>query len=170
MPRDFQRAKVYAAEHASPDGPAFFSLFGMQTFVDRITRTRFWRKRAALRYWSITCALYIPAKAESLDIWADRRQSKIWIARSKKSDAPIPVSEEELIHELSHFIATPGHGPDFVRALLDMTRRFHSMPTRARALSERLVDNGVVVKPAYRGAVAGTVKRHRRTTSKKTRK
>jgi len=129
----------------------------MQAFVDRITRTRFWRNRAALRYWSITLDLYIPAsKREEVDIWADRRRSKIWIARTKNG-TPHPVSEEELIHELSHFLVPPGHGPDFVRALLDLTRRFHSMPTRARALYENCVDAGVHVKPKYRtaGAVKG---------------
>lgn len=166
MPRDFQRAKVNAAEDASPDGPAFFSLFGMQTYVDRITGTRFWRNRARPRYWTIKCDLYSPSKANQFDIWVDLRQGTIFIA-ARKDGTPIPVSEEELIHELSHFISRMGHGPDFVRALLDMTRRFHSMPTRARVLSERLVDLGVQVKPKY--GVAKAVKREQRTTSKKTR-
>jgi hypothetical protein len=167
MPRDFQRAKVYAAENASPDGPAFFSLMGMQSFVDRITRTRFWRNRAPLRYWSIKIDSYAPSKGCEDDIWVSRRKGILYIPH-KKDGTVDPIAEEELIHDLCHFLAPMGHGPEFVRHLIDLTRRFHSMPTRARVLSERLVDLGVQVKPKYRMS-SQVVKPRMLTTAKKTR-
>jgi putative metallohydrolase (TIGR04338 family) len=164
MARDFQRQRVWDAEDASPDGPAFFSIAGMQSFVDRITRTRFYRNRAPSRYWSIVVDLYSPRKGCEDDLWADRRRRRLHIPEQKDGSI-LPVSEEELIHELAHFVSPViGHGPEFVRALIDLTRHFHSMPTRARVLAEKLVDKGARVQP-----VPGTGPSINRTASKKTR-
>lgn len=153
------------AEDASPDGPAFFSIAGMQSFVDRITRTRFYRNRAPSRYWSIMVDFYAPGKGGEYDIWADRRRRRLHIPEQKDGSI-LPVSEEELIHEMAHFVAPViGHGPKFVRALLDLTRHFHSMPTRARVLAENLVDKGAKAHPKRKPITS-----NQRMTSKKTRK
>lgn len=146
MPRDFQRSRVYKAEDACVDGQNFYTLFGMQTYVDRITKTRWWRNRAKLRYWTVYVEMYSPVRREDRrTLFVDRRRRAIRIAQ-KPDLNPIEVSEGDLIHDLAHFLSNDNHGPKFVRALLDLTRRFHSKPTRARQLAEMLLDHGVRVK------------------------
>lgn len=153
MPRrDFQRQKVYDAEDESPWGRDFSSLAGMQSYVDRITRTRWWRARVPSRYWHITVESYPASPSEVGELSFNRRSRKIFVSE-KPNGRPAPQSEMQLVHELAHFMVKGiGHGPEYVRALLDLTRRFHSKRTRSRIMSEKLVDKGAAVKPKGRGS------------------
>jgi putative metallohydrolase (TIGR04338 family) len=147
MARDFQRQRVFDAEDACPPGQVFWTLAGMSAFVERVTRSRWWRSRVPSGYWHLTLDSYTPRSTSEQEVYVDRRRRKIVVPLDPKTGVIIGVAEEDLLHELAHFLTKRlGHGPEFVRSLIDLTRKFHSKPTRATALSGKLVDNGVAVK------------------------
>jgi hypothetical protein len=147
MPRDFQRSKVYQAEQDLPRGKEFQTLAGAQVYVNDVTRSRWWRKRVPFRYWWITLeedpSQQSKKSGDTVYLYFDRRRRIILVPST------FVISEDDLLHELAHFMLRKGagHGPEFVRHLIDLTRRFHSRPSRPRMMAERLVDKGVRVKP-----------------------
>lgn len=141
--RDTQRGKVYKAEdHLSEalKGRKFKTLVECQAYYDHITRSRWWKTRA------IKTPIFL----------RDGRGTSIARAYSDWAGGYINLPrwsryEIVMLHELAHVLRsrshqrgvdTRPHGAGFVRALLDLVRRWMG-PETAKALRASMLEHGV---------------------------
>jgi len=143
--RDTQRGKVYKAEEHLPEalkGRKFETLVECQAYYDRIVHSRWWLRRA------------MPTQI----FLRDGRGTRMARAYSNWAGGYINLprwSRKEIVmlHELAHILhrrsnrylgrADPrSHGASFVRAFLDLVRRWMG-PETAKVLRESMLEPGV---------------------------
>lgn len=117
--RDFQRSKVYQSQDAIGQGKRFYSLRGVQSYVDSFIKSAWWKRRSHVVH------IYVHLINNSRAITA------YCLYKSNKNVASIHVPkcmfrELVVLHELSH-ILTPthvsDHGADFCTNFLDVVNK-----------------------------------------------
>lgn len=122
-PRDSQRSKVYDAERVLQQGDQGWTFRETQEYVNRITRTRWWKNRGGPPFvlvkdgrgttWAKAWDPYTTAKGED-------RPATINLPRWARD--PIVV-----LHELAHLLTLAteaAHGPTYCTNYLALTKRF----------------------------------------------
>ena len=117
-PRDYQLAKVYAAEKQF-DGYCLQSVGAVESFVKRVVRSATWRRMTAVKR--------VEVRRVSRRRWyaADRETRFRGFVALRGDVASYPM--DVIIHELSHIPvpnACADHGPEFCRVELALVRRF----------------------------------------------
>jgi putative metallohydrolase (TIGR04338 family) len=136
-PRDSQRARVYRAERAVPDGRRLPTLADVQQYVDRVTTSALWRRLAPER-----------PRVEVRD-GRGRRRAGSYVGLPAIAVPRVHRRERHVLHELAHQLADatgspaePAHGWRFAAALLLLVRERLS-PGAADALRAAYAAAGV---------------------------
>jgi putative metallohydrolase (TIGR04338 family) len=140
-PRDGQRARVYRAERAVPDGRRLPALADVQRYVDRVTASPLWRRVAPDR-----------PRVEVRD-GRGRRRAGSYVGHATITVPRVHRRERHVLHELAHQLADatgradePAHGWRFAAGLLVLLEAFLS-PAAAGALRAAYAAEGVRSAP-----------------------
>lgn len=141
-PRDTQRARLYRAE--KPSGglhprPEFDRAREVQAWVNRITRSRWWRGRFPRCGWINVKDGRGRRVACGTRYW---NHGEVRLPRWSRSRLVI-------LHEVAHCVqprGTASHGPEFARLYLDLVRRWIG-PEEAARLREGMRRERVRVAP-----------------------
>jgi putative metallohydrolase (TIGR04338 family) len=127
-PRDGQRARVYRAERAVPEGRPLPTLAAVQRYADRVTASALWQRLAPGR-----------PRVEVRD-GRGRRRAGSYVGQPAIAVPRVHRRERHVLHELAHQVADvtggpdePAHGWRFAAALLLLLETFLS-PEAAGAL------------------------------------
>lgn len=134
MPRDNQRSKVIKSEWRIEDGVTFDSIHDAREFVNKITRSHFWKQQ----YYR---GVYISAKKAcktefyKITVQDGRGRRNAYAYGTKRIALPKWARNAKVtLHELAHILVNsnnnkrgfevPSHGREFVRAYLALIKRF----------------------------------------------
>jgi putative metallohydrolase (TIGR04338 family) len=144
-PRDSQRARVYRAERAVPDGRRLPTVGDVQRYVDRVTASALWRRLVPDR-----------SRVEVRD-GRGRRRAGSYVGLPAIAVPRVHRRERHVLHELAHQLADatgdpaePAHGWRFAAALLLLVRERKS-PETADALRAANTAAGVRYRPPPSG-------------------
>lgn len=173
--KDPQKTRLYAAEHTVIDTyngtvgvQQFRSLQQMQSFVDRVTASDYWKSHSGPQRVSVFLGRKDSRFARSysrFSSWYGKVQSDPFITIPPTWAA----SDAVLIHELAHQISDDAHGPIFASRYLDLLRLFVS-PAIATKMQKAFDDHSVsyqegsqaVSKQKVRAAHASAMKTQER--------
>jgi putative metallohydrolase (TIGR04338 family) len=140
-PRDGQRARVYRAERAVPEGRRLPTLAAVQRYVDRVTTSALWRRLAPNR-----------PRVEVRD-GRGRRRAGSYVGLPAIAVPRVHRRERHVLHELAHQLADaaggpeePAHGWRFAAGLLLLLEAFLA-PEAAAALRAAYGEAGVRYRP-----------------------
>jgi putative metallohydrolase (TIGR04338 family) len=140
-PRDGQRARVYRAERALPEGRRLPALADVQRYVDRVPASPLWRRLAPGR-----------PRVEVGD-GRGRRRAGSYVGLPAIAVPRVHRRERHVLHELAHQLADaagspeePAHGWRFAACLLLLLEAFGS-PEGAGALRAAYAAEGVRYGP-----------------------
>ena len=134
--RDFQRARVYAAERTL-HGYLLRTADAVRSYVDRIVRSAWWRRRCIVgevEVYEVSRSRYYSADRES------RYVGYVILRGDAKTH-----DEATILHELAHILTPAGfadHGEEFCRNYLDLVCKFMG-PEAAEDLGDRFTRGGV---------------------------
>ena len=148
MTRDFQRSKVYAAEgDVWVHEPDWESVKEVQAFVNRITKSVWWKKRSGWRHERLRKVVVTDGRgsARARAFWS-YRQGGCVIALPKWSRSQWTVCHE-LAHHLTPWVFDePVHGAVFADHYLAMVRKWIG-PDAASDLELAFVQRRVSHRP-----------------------
>ena len=115
--RDSQRSRVYKAQHHLGQGQRFYSIKGVQTYVNKFINSKWWQNRFDIEFVKV---YVIKRKTQ----WA-----YCMVPIDKVGALYLPkdmFNEIVVLHELAHLITpdnTPHHGDIFTGNFLHLVRK-----------------------------------------------